>query len=84
MIFVFQAIAVSEVGYYVDGKILGGYFSFLQAGKVVIYNTTNGFLPEQWNQTLNGDRQYERFGAKTRVTYFYKILFIYDYYYSLF
>ncbi|XP_052777361.1 phosphatidylinositol-glycan-specific phospholipase D-like isoform X2 [Mya arenaria] len=61
-----QVIAVTSLGAKVDGRILTEEVDFEQAGKVLLYNTTNGFLPTQLNITLMGDRRYGRFGAKVR------------------
>ena len=58
---------MSSPGAYVDGKILTDSWRFEQAGLVRLYNTTNGFLPQEVNTTLGGDRKYGRYGIKVRV-----------------
>ncbi|XP_052229611.1 phosphatidylinositol-glycan-specific phospholipase D-like isoform X2 [Dreissena polymorpha] len=61
-----QVIAVSNVGMDIDGRILAKQTYFEQAGNVFLFNTTDGFIPVQLNQTIDGDRRFERFGTKIR------------------
>lgn len=60
-------IAVSNVGIDIDGRLLAKQVNFEQVGNVFLFNTTDGFIPVQLNQTIDGDRRFERFGTRIRV-----------------
>lgn len=54
-----------------EGKIGADDHDFEQSGRVGLYNTTSGRLPHinvlPLDHVIEGDRDYERFGAKVKV-----------------
>jgi hypothetical protein len=71
-------IAVSAPGSYVEGKLAREYYEFEQAGRVTLYNSTAGSLPNNQTRpedmvTIQGDREYGRFGEKVKVNIAYKV-----------
>ena len=66
----YQVIAVSQLGEEVSGSINGKHAEFKQAGAVLLYNSTSGQAPiyPKREQVIEGDRPFERFGQKVKVT----------------
>ena len=61
-----DTLALTDLGYDVAGKIAGGSVSFLQSGRVRIYNISSDIpVKRTW---FDGDRMFGRFGGKVKVT----------------
>lgn len=60
-----DTLALTDLGYDVAGKVAGGSVTFLQSGRVRIYNISSDIpVKRTW---FDGDRMFGRFGGKVKL-----------------